>query len=106
VVTDASMTWVNAESQAQAWGGHLVAINERRAEQDWLWRMFGRFGDVWIGLSDQVVEETWVWSSGEEVITRTGRRAAVSNTLYDYGHVDSASGRWYGYGRPVPPTAG
>ena len=55
VVTDSSMTWADAEAYAQSLGGHLVTVNDA-AEQTWLYQTFGRFGNVWIGMTDQATE--------------------------------------------------
>lgn len=56
-------TWLEAEADAQLWGGHLVAINDA-AEQSWL---IGTFGTslFWIGLSDHLQEGTFQWSNGD-----------------------------------------
>ena len=83
VITDSSQTWANAETYAQSLGGHLVTVNDA-AEQDWLYATFGRFGDVWIGLTDQAVEGTWVWSSGQAVTyTNWASGQPYSNSSYD-----------------------
>ena len=58
------MTWTDAEAYAQSIGGHLVTVNDV-SEQDWLQQNFSRFGNLWIGLTDQVTEGTFLWSSGE-----------------------------------------
>ena len=60
------MSWFDAEAQAQAWGGHLVTLNNA-AEETWIKDTFGRFEHFWIGFSDIAEEGIWVWSSGEPV---------------------------------------
>ncbi len=59
-------SWMDAESDAVALGGHLVTPVDAD-ENDWVWETFGPFssGPVWIGLSDAAHEGTFVWTSGE-----------------------------------------
>ena len=58
--------WANAESNANALGGHLVTINDA-AEETWLRSVFSTTTRYWIGLNDAATEGTFVWSSGEAV---------------------------------------
>ncbi|MDZ7669260.1 MAG: hypothetical protein U5Q16_07490 [Gammaproteobacteria bacterium] len=44
-------TWLDAEADAQLWGGHLVAINDAD-ERNWLTETFGT-SLYSIGLSDE-----------------------------------------------------
>jgi hypothetical protein len=66
LLTDSNMTWAMAEAYAQGLGGHLVTINDS-SEQAWLTSTFGAFGSLWIGLTDEAEEGTWLWSSGQAV---------------------------------------
>lgn len=59
-------SWMSAENNAIALGGHLVTINDA-AEEAWLRAIFGSQTRYWIGFTDEVVEGSWVWSSGEPV---------------------------------------
>lgn len=61
-----STTWQNAENQAIELGGHLVTINDAQ-EKDWLVQTYGNNELFWIGFTDQQVENTFAWSSGEPV---------------------------------------
>jgi len=72
-LTDASLSWTQAEAEAQALGGHLVTVDDA-AEQQWVSQILdGRYGSVWIGLSDQAVEGTWAWAGdGVAVYTNWG----------------------------------
>ena len=58
-------TWTEAEAAAVALGGHLVTINDA-AEEAFLQTAFGA-RHLWIGMTDQAVEGTWEWISGEAV---------------------------------------
>ena len=85
VALDWGMGWNDAEAYAQGMGGHLVTINDA-AENEWLRSTFVGSGQTWwIGLTDQVVEGTWEWSSGE----------AVGYTNWATGQPDSWDD-WYG----------
>jgi hypothetical protein len=59
-------SWMSAENNAIALGGHLVTINDA-AEEAWLRAVFGGQTRYWIGFNDAASEGTWVWSSGEPV---------------------------------------
>ncbi|HEY9612784.1 C-type lectin domain-containing protein [Allocoleopsis sp.] len=65
-LTDAPLTWIEAQAQAVAAGGNLVTINNTE-EQKWLLDVFGNTELFWIGLTDQQTEGVWRWASGEEV---------------------------------------
>ena len=55
-----------AALDAQGWGGYLASVTNA-AEQDWLVATFGVDEPLWLGLSDEAREGTWLWSSGEAV---------------------------------------
>ncbi len=59
------LKWKEAQATALALGANLVTIRNA-AENDWLVAQFG-YVRRWIGLSDEAVEGTWVWISGEPV---------------------------------------
>ena len=59
------MTWQHAEDHATGLGGHLATVRNQ-SEEDWLFAAFGN-QSLWIGLTDEVVEGTFAWSSGEPV---------------------------------------
>ncbi|MGK7894503.1 MAG: lectin-like protein, partial [Xenococcus sp. (in: cyanobacteria)] len=64
LLTDSTMTWDEAQAQAQSLGGNLVTINDA-AENQWLKDTFGTTEALFIGLSDAETEGTWKWASGE-----------------------------------------
>ncbi|MFN7517604.1 MAG: C-type lectin domain-containing protein, partial [Dolichospermum sp.] len=57
-------TWEQAQAQAQSLGGNLVTINTA-AEQNWLVSTFGGTEQLWIGLTDKVIEGQFKWASNE-----------------------------------------
>jgi len=65
-VTAAPMIWTDSEALAVSVGGHLASITSRE-EQDFIETrlMDDLGGDFWIGLTDEEIEGTFVWTSGE-----------------------------------------
>jgi hypothetical protein len=63
-------TWKDSEAQAVTLGGHLATVRNK-AEEDWIFKMFGAYGGqqrlLWIGLSDIPKKFHYSWSSGESV---------------------------------------
>jgi hypothetical protein len=61
-------TWSASEQEAVALGGYLVTISDA-AENAWVLDTFvttpGRSIGLWLGLTDQAVEGTFVWVTGE-----------------------------------------
>jgi hypothetical protein len=72
--------------------GYLVSILSQ-AEHDFLVATFGSSQDYWIGFTDEALEGTWVWTSGEPVAYTNwspgepndfwGEDYAVMNWLFD-----------------------
>ena len=58
------MTWADAKAAA-ALGGYLTTVNTK-AENDWLTSKFylQYNSAIWMGVSDQTIENTWVWDHG------------------------------------------
>jgi len=66
----APMSWMAAEACAQAWGAHLVTLNNWE-EESWIKDTFGRDESFWIGfnvIGREHHEGSFAWSSGEPVI--------------------------------------
>src|SRR5690348_11406095 len=67
-LTDSASSWTTAQSSATSLGGDLVSITSA-GEQSFIDSTFliGGFATkpLWIGLTDQTVEGTFVWVHGE-----------------------------------------
>lgn len=63
-------TWERSEELAIKLGGHLATVRNQ-AEEDWIFRTFGRYGGarrhLWIGLNDLDTRFHFSWASGESV---------------------------------------
>jgi hypothetical protein len=63
-------TWARSEALAIRLGGHLATIRSQ-AEEDWIFKTFGRYGGarrhLWIGLNDLDNRFHFSWTSGESV---------------------------------------
>jgi Ca2+-binding RTX toxin-like protein len=104
-------TWEQAQAQAQSLGGNLVTINTA-AEQNWLVSTFGGTEQLWIGLTDKVIEGQFKWASNE-ISTYinwfpgqpdNGGPQGEDYVVMNFG----AAGKWNDYPDPntlVPPTA-
>lgn len=85
-----NQSWSEAEAEAIALGGHLVAINSAE-ENDFILETFAE-DHIWIGFSDHDDEGAWGWTNGDEV-TFANWRGGEPNDLFgeDYGHMHGRS---------------
>jgi len=91
-------SWRACEQVAIALGGHLATVNDE-AEQNWIFNTLGAFGGapryLWIGLSDEQVEGTFVWADGDASIYRH----------WDSGEPNNAETGNQDYTRIYPPNS-
>lgn len=95
-LTDAENPWYSAETQARAFGGHLVAINDS-LENTFVNGAFGSFGNLWIGLSDEARHGTYVWSSGDPFAYTNWDSSQPDNASNQDYAVMRANGAWATY---------
>lgn len=87
-----ALSWQEAQNQAVSSGGNLVTINDA-AEQTWLAATFTE--TAWIGYTDQTIEGTFQWISGE-TSTYTNWAASEPNNSNSNEHYAQiiAGGVW------------
>ena len=103
--------WTDAEAEAVKLGGHLATI-DNAAENAWVVSNFSEFQNVdrslWIGLTDQAVEGTFVWTSGEPVAYTNWAAGEPNNSGGDENWVQilpSSDSRYPGW-NDAPNLAG
>ncbi|MBI4198965.1 MAG: lectin [Chloroflexi bacterium] len=98
--------WSACEVEALSQGSHLVTVNNA-SEQSWLVTTFGGGELFWIGFTDQAVNGTWQWISGQPV-TYTNWASGEPNDFWGPASENwaamnwSSPGRWVDFG-PVSP---
>jgi Ca2+-binding RTX toxin-like protein len=89
-------TWKEAQAQAVSLGGNLVTVNDA-TENQFLVNTFGGTEQLWIGLTDEVVEGQFKWVNGEAV-TYTNWLINQPDNFggnEDYVHLNGATaGQW------------
>lgn len=91
VVVEQSVTWTAARDAAAATGGHLVTLTT--AAEDAFVRSLIDPRDYWIGLTDEAVEGTFEWVTGE----------AFSFTNWQIGEPNNNDNQDYGTGNYFGP---
>ncbi len=91
-LTDNSLSWHEAKQQAEDLGGYLATVNDVR-ENSWLFWVFSYgYGPLWIGLTDEAEQGTWIWANGETSDYRFWAPGQPDNTN-QFGVLS-----WYGQG--------
>lgn len=96
LTTNTAGTWTASEAEAVGMGGHLVTINDA-AEEAALRAAFGGQQIFWIGFTDQDVEGSFVWISGEAVTFthwNGGEPNNAGNEDYALLNWNTSTGAW------------
>lgn len=84
--------WPQAESIAQSFGGHLVAINDA-AENEFVRSL--TTSTIWIGMNDLDQEGTFVWTNGDPITyTNWASGEPNNNNNEDVVEMSSVTGLW------------
>ncbi|MCC7014055.1 MAG: hypothetical protein IT454_15975 [Planctomycetes bacterium] len=98
-------SWKDCEARAVQLGAHLAQV-EDQAENDWIQQnLIGAVAganNLWIGLSDELVEGTWAWSNGSSSTFLNWDTGQPDN----YGNEDHAYMRPNGFWNDVPNAGG
>ena len=86
-------TWKQAQAQAVSLGGNLVTVNDA-TENQFLVNTFGGTEQLWIGLTDEVVEGQFKWVNGEAVTYTNWLINQPDNAsgVEDYVHLSGGTG--------------
>jgi hypothetical protein len=89
------LTWEEANAEAQRLGGHLVTISDA-AENDFVVETFGGEAPIWLGLTDQATEGTFVTTTGETVTYTNWLPGEPNNNgvAQDFAVIASVDGKW------------
>ena len=92
-----SRTYAAASDWATTRGGHLVHIDSAE-ENAFLQTAVGASRSMYIGLSDEATEGTWLLSNGDEPIyTNWQNGYPRTSTTNNAAYFNSNSGTWYDY---------
>lgn len=94
----AHTNWTTMEAQAVELGGHLATVRDS-SENDWLLATFiplTASNNLFIGLTDQAQEGTFVWISGETNSFRNWKSGEPNNSNgnEDYAEIHHDTGKW------------
>ena len=101
-LTDNAGNWLEAQAEAESYGGNLVTINDA-TENEWIFLTFAQDTVVWIGLYQPPgtgePNEGWEWSSGEPVTFTNWWPGQPNEHLVGDDYVlmnsDSSDGVWF-----------
>ncbi|MFO0362708.1 MAG: HYR domain-containing protein, partial [Flavobacteriales bacterium] len=94
----AATTWPVANTTAISLGGHLATINSAAENA-----FFSGIGRHWIGLTDQAVEGTWVWSNGEPVTYLNWASGQPDNSgNEDFAEINWSGQQWNDFNGSLP----
>ncbi len=95
------MLWTDARSYAESMGGYLVCITDE-SENGFVANLVGG-ACVWIGATDEAVNLTWEWISGEPFVYTAWRTGEPTDGGEDYGSIGYASlDRWNDFPNAAP----
>ena len=90
------LPWHDAENVGLRLGGHLTTIDDD-TENSWVEDTFGNWGgtgrEMWIGLTDELVEGEWRWADGRSSTNRHWGPGQPDN----YGGWEGAPGEDYAH---------
>jgi hypothetical protein len=90
-----SLSWTDAQVSAEFLGGNLATVRSQ-AENDWLRDNFATTDVIWIGYTDQAVEGTFEWASGETGVFENWTVGQPDDYLgADWAVLRPGNGTWF-----------
>ena len=88
-ITEGSFTWQEAKADAEARGGRLAVLNTQEkidAANEYLLRI-GEWPHTWIGLTDEVETDSWVWLDGSKLSVSNWGGSEPNNSWENYAGI-------------------
>ncbi len=99
LITDLQ-TWINAKIDCESRGGHLVTITSQE-ENDFVTNLI-KSDTVWIGFTDESIEGSWHWITGESVTYTNWGQNEPNDDIGEENHAEmDSSGYWNDIGGQV-----
>ena len=92
--SNSAATYATARTTCENAGGTLVVITSE-GENDFIQTNLGINNHVWIGLTDEVNEGTYVWATGESFGDYTNWASGQPDASQDHGGMYYHTGEWW-----------
>jgi len=95
-------TWFDAKTDCESRGGHLVTISSQE-ENDFVINLIGP-NSIWIGLTDESIEGSWEWVTGEPVTYTNWSQDEPNDAGEGEDYAEMEDGNWNDNGGPSDPS--
>jgi len=92
-ISDYQADWYTAKSESELQGGHLITISDM-SENNFVLNNYPNSGMLWIGLTDEEVEDNWEWITEEPFVMENWESVSPNGgTNENYGAMNG-DGSW------------